>query len=95
MVPNIDLKTTCGNAATVTGSLTQNDIDGCIADEQEAHKQLAKQWAQYAGIDRDRCVRASSDYVPSYVELLTRLEMAKDAGALPDEQTSQASKQPR
>ena len=28
-VPNIDLKETCRNAATVSGTLTQNDIDIC------------------------------------------------------------------
>lgn len=89
-VPDINLKTTCDAAASVTGDTTQNDIDGCFADERDAHDQLVKQWAQYTGTDKDRCVRASSDYLPSYVELLTCLEMAKDVRSLHDGQAARA-----
>ena len=35
-VPNIDVTKTCRNSATVTGTLTQEDVDACIADEQGA-----------------------------------------------------------
>jgi hypothetical protein len=94
-VPDINLKKTCDAAASVTGDTTQSDIDGWFADERDAHDQLVKQWAQYAGTDKDRCVRASADYLPNYVELLTCLEMAKDTRSLPDEQAARTNGQSR
>jgi hypothetical protein len=87
VVPNVDVKRTCNDTANVLGGPTQNDFDGCVTDEQDAHNLLAKQWGLYAAVDKQRCVRTSSDYLPSYVELLTCLEMAKQARSLPDDQT--------
>ncbi len=46
-VPNIDVTKTCRNSATVTGTLTQQDIDICVSDEQGARDQLVKEWAQF------------------------------------------------
>jgi hypothetical protein len=86
VVPNIDLKKTCTDAASVYGgSPTQNDINTCVSDEQDARGSLVKQWGQFAGNDKQMCVRMSSDYLPSYVELLTCLEMAKQAKQLPNQ----------
>jgi hypothetical protein len=87
VVPNVDVKKTCDQTANVIIGSGQSDLDGCLTDEQDAHNLLVKQWAQYAAIDKQRCVRASSDYLPSYVEMLTCLEMAKQAGSLPEDQT--------
>jgi hypothetical protein len=84
-VPNIDAKKTCRNSATVTGTLTQGDIDTCIADEQGAHDQLVKEWTQFSGSVKGQCVQASTAYLPSYIEMLTCLEMAKQARSLPEE----------
>jgi hypothetical protein len=94
-VPNIDVKKTCRNSATVTGTLTQDDIDSCISDEQGARDELVKQWAQFSGTGKDRCVRASADYLPSYIEMLTCLEMAKQAKGLPEEKAQHPSRQRR
>jgi hypothetical protein len=86
-VPNVDVKKTCEQTANVIIGSGQSDLDGCLSDEQDAHNLLAKQWSQYAPIDKQRCVRTSSDYLPSYVELLTCLDMAKQTRSLPDDQT--------
>jgi hypothetical protein len=95
-VPNIDLKKTCRDAATASGAApTQNDIDICIADEQGARDELVKAWAQFSGTAKARCVRASTDYSPSYVEVLTCLSMARDAKGLPEETTPRLRKQRR
>lgn len=87
-VPNIDVKKTCRNSATVTGTLTKNDIDICIADERDAHDQLVKDWTQFSGVVKTQCVQASTAYLPSYIEMLTCLEMAKQARSLPEETTT-------
>jgi hypothetical protein len=94
-VPNIDVKKTCRNSATVTGTLTQNDIDACIADELGAHDQLVKEWAQFSGSVKAQCVQASTAYLPSYIEMLTCLEMAKQAKGLPEEKAQHPGKQRR
>ncbi len=54
-------------------------LDRCIADEAAARDQLQPQWIQFAPQDKAVCMReTSTDGSPSYVELLTCLEMARD-----------------
>jgi hypothetical protein len=54
--------------------------DVCIKTETAAHDDLAKQWAQFPAADRARCVQlATMSKMPSYVQVLTCLEMARDA----------------
>ncbi len=94
-IPNLDVKTTCRNEAAAIGTPTKNDIDICVADEQGARDQLLKEWAQFSGTAKERCVRASTGYSPSYIEVLTCLSMARDAKGLPEEKTQRPSKQRR
>jgi|HubBroStandDraft_5_1064220.scaffolds.fasta_scaffold1283631_1 hypothetical protein len=84
-VPKIDLGKTCRIAASVIGAPTKNDIDVCIADEQDAHNQIVKDWGQFPAIAKDRCIRASTEYLPSYVEMITCLQMTKDAKDLSED----------
>jgi hypothetical protein len=94
-VPKIDVKKTCRNAATVTGTLTQQDIDACIADEQGARDELVKNWSQFSAAARANCVHTSTDYLPSYVEVLTCLSMARDVKNIPEEKAPSPSKRRR
>ena len=51
----------------------------CADDEQAARDQLQPLWAQSGAADKATCVKETSlDGTPSYVELLTCLEMARD-----------------
>src|SRR5580704_19206379 len=86
-VPNVDLKNTCKNAATVNATVTQQDIDICVRDERDAHDQLVKEWAQFSGTSKGQCLHVSIAYLPSYIEMLTCLEMGRDAKKLPEETT--------
>jgi len=56
------------------------DIDRCSRDEATALRQLQREWTSFAGADKGTCVGGSTvgDFA-SYVELLTCLEMARDA----------------
>ena len=66
------------------GSGAVQTFETCIKEEQAAHDQLAKLWAQFAPSDESSCVRETRiGGSPSYVELLTCLQMAKDVKALP------------
>jgi hypothetical protein len=94
-VPKIDLGKTCRIAASVIGAPTKNDIDTCIADEQDAHNEIVKNWAQFPAVAKERCVRASTEYLPSYVEMITCLQMTKDAKDLSSEETVQRPRRRR
>jgi len=78
-VPKFDVEPSC-QAATAAASLPGRDSAACQRDEQDARSTLQKDWNKYSGQDQTRC----ADFVavggaPSYVELLTCLEMAKEA----------------
>jgi len=54
--------------------------DVCVKSEIAARDDLAKQWAQFPAADRARCVQlATMSKMPSYVQVITCLEMARDA----------------
>ncbi len=82
-VPAFDVVLACrraGEAAVAPGRTSE----GCQNDENRAKETLQKQWGDFADADRARCTRVSGMGGPSsYVELLTCLDMAKTARALP------------
>src|SRR5262245_18241024 len=92
-VPTIDVQKTCRAAASVTSSVTtQRDIDICVSSEQKAREQMVKDWSQYAGADKARCVQAGPRvYLPSYVEWLTCLEMETAVKKMREENKTPAS----
>ncbi len=78
-VPNIDINKMCRTSVQGSGSV-EADIRSCVNGQTDARDQLLKQWAQFQASDRARCVSmATTGYLPSYVELLTCLEMFRDA----------------
>jgi hypothetical protein len=57
----------------------------CADDEAEARDQLPPEWAQFDARDKATCLsEANIDSTPSYVELLTCLEMARDVKKSPE-----------
>jgi hypothetical protein len=62
-----------------------------VSDEQAARDQLQKDWASFPASDKARCIQPK-EYLPSYVEWLTCLEMTRDVRAMrkgqPDTSTS-------
>jgi len=83
-VPKFNVDQTCHRAGEVSVSLGRSAGD-CRRDEEDAHSKLQQDWAQYSPAQRTGCVRFSSlGSSPSYVELLTCLEMAKQAKELPE-----------
>jgi hypothetical protein len=56
------------------------DFGRCSQDEAEALEQLRANWAQFTGADKSTCLSVATDAgFASYVELLTCLEMAREA----------------
>jgi hypothetical protein len=77
-LPRYDIERTCRAAlSAMTGILT--DTKACSGDEQTARETLLKTWHNFAAAERTRCAEtARLSPEPSYVELLTCLEMARD-----------------
>ena len=58
------------------------EVDRCSEDEGAALRDLQQDWIQFAGSDKRNCtVEATTSGFASYVELLTCLEMARDAAS--------------
>jgi hypothetical protein len=68
--------------AMVAATGTDSDTYGsCMSDENDARKQIEKDWATYPAADKARCIQPR-DYTPGYVEWLTCLEMERDVKAM-------------
>lgn len=82
-LPAFDTNASCHAAAAVSAAINRNE-DVCKKDEQDARAKLDEQWAQYAAADKAHCGALSrTGGAPSYVEMLTCLELATAARQLP------------
>jgi hypothetical protein len=76
-VPSFDVGPACRAPVDVVGI----SAESCLNDEKEARQQLAKEWSHFSARDKEMCTDETKSYNPSYVELLTCLESARDAEA--------------
>ena len=84
-VPKFNVERTCRPAA-VASVLPGRDASACQRDENDARNKLEQDWAQIQRCTTQHCAGfAALDRAPSYVELLTCLEMAKQSKELPEE----------
>ena len=76
-LPVFDVKQECRAPASVTPG------QRCLGDEQSARAELTTKWSSFADGDRGHCIgEATAGGSPSYVDLLTCLEIARDARLL-------------
>jgi hypothetical protein len=86
-VPTINIAPTCQAAAKGSVGM-QQDFDSCRKSEEAARDILVKEWNSYLAADRGSCFRLTTTGTPgTYTELLTCLEMKRDARKLPDTTT--------
>jgi hypothetical protein len=76
-LPSIDIEKMCRASEVALFGDNNITLDTCLGDEQAAHEQLVKGWATFAAADKVHCV-LPAEYLPSYVEWLTCLEMETD-----------------
>ncbi len=82
-VPQFNVEPGC-RAAGVAAIAPNRTPDSCKHDENEAKAKVEQEWSQFSATDKSHCVQLSRlGGAPSYVELLTCLEMAKAAADLP------------
>jgi hypothetical protein len=92
-MPEFNIDPTCRAAATAAISPNRN-ADSCKRDELTARDKLNQEWGQFTSAQQARCVSLSGQGgAPSYVELLTCLELAKESQSLPpgDRMTGQGT----
>jgi hypothetical protein len=77
--PRLDVTPSCEAAAR--GAISAGrDKDSCLNDEQTAENVLAQNWSNYDAADKSQCVGNVKTGGPaSYVELLSCLEIMRDA----------------
>jgi hypothetical protein len=84
------LRIQCQNS-TSSGPAGRPQYQACLGatrrHEQDARSKLEQDWSQYSAAQRNHCDGLVTDLggAPSYVELLTCLEMAKQAKELPED----------
>jgi hypothetical protein len=84
-LPKFDVERTC-RPASAAAVLPGRDASACQRDEQDARNKLEQDWSQYSTTQRNHCKGfVALDRAPSYVELLTCLEISKQANDLPTE----------
>jgi hypothetical protein len=77
--PKLKVDTSCEAAGRGAVMLGRNK-EACLADETAAQDTLKENWAKYSAIDKTQCVgMATNGGPPSYVELLSCLEIMRDA----------------
>lgn len=74
-VPHLNIEGSCRDAENSIGQAPDQTYKNCLADENEARATLVKKWSQFKPPTRRNCVEAGAFPNPSYVELLTCLEM--------------------
>ncbi|MBV8765028.1 MAG: hypothetical protein JO137_10815 [Hyphomicrobiales bacterium] len=77
-LPKLDIKGTCRRAQPLTGQ--QSAYQGCINDETDAQRELSRTWFDFKPGPRSTCTQETHiGGAPSYVELLTCLQLDKQA----------------
>jgi hypothetical protein len=82
-VPKLNFTPSC--RASADGILgVKQDIDSCIQSENAARDELAKQWSSFPAADRASCTHlVTMAGGGTYTELITCLEMKREAAKLP------------
>jgi hypothetical protein len=81
-VPKLDVAQSCHAAQAFSGEDNNLAYKGCMQDEQDALKQLRQKWSSFKAEDRQTCLAQGLSPMPSYVEILTCIEMYDSASIL-------------
>ena len=80
--PKLNVNPSCDAAARGAVTAGRNK-EACLADERTAEDALAKNWSKYNVADKTQCIgNVRTGGPPSYVELLSCLEIMRDSKAI-------------
>lgn len=76
-LPRFDIEATCKTAQPLTPE-DRNPYEGCMRDEVDAERQLKGMWSSASASHRETCGQeAQIGGTPSYVDMLTCLQLAQ------------------
>jgi hypothetical protein len=75
-IPVLDMARTCRAAQDYGTTDPKQTFRNCMLDEKEARTQLNQKWSKFKATSRRSCIPPRP--IPSYVEMLTCLEMYQD-----------------
>lgn len=92
--PKLDVESTCKAAQRAQVSISDNaSLEGCLQSERGAQKELKKNWGKYPGSAKNQCSQQfKAGGSPSYVELVTCLELA--SGTVPTQERDASAQSP-
>ena len=90
-VPNLDVEKTCQSAqAAGSGVSDRASYDGCLRSERSAKQQAEEHWDKYTGPAKRQCeAQFKAGGYPSYVEMITCLELA--SGTVPGQDPAKSN----
>ena len=92
--PQFDLVKSCQSGGALWGSPRQAS-ESCVRSEQEARTTLENSWNEIFLADRTHCsLLVSTGGPPSYVELLSCVEMTREARAFREQRATKAAEPP-
>ncbi|SEF10207.1 hypothetical protein SAMN05444161_8394 [Rhizobiales bacterium GAS191] len=78
--PKLDINATCRRAIPLLGDSDNSPYQGCMRDEMDALSELSKSWATFKPGAQAVCTQETRiGGAPSYAELLTCLQLDKQA----------------
>ncbi|TAL81091.1 MAG: hypothetical protein EPN75_05340 [Beijerinckiaceae bacterium] len=77
-VPKLNVESSCHAAETYGMTDPKKTYKNCMVDEDQARKTLQSKWSHYKVKTRRACLAAGQNPSPSYVELLTCIEMTEE-----------------
>src|SRR3981081_356464 len=93
-VPTFEVESFCRRVAAMAKAV--GDVEICLRKEREARDQLVQQWTQFSTTDRSYCRElTTTGFDPTYTELLTCLELQRDARSLREKDTETAGASPK
>jgi hypothetical protein len=76
-LPRFDIEATCRGVPSLGAD--NNPVQACIQDESAARDQLRAEWASFSPANQRECVSETEIAgLPSYVDVLTCLQMYRD-----------------
>src|SRR5262249_46330898 len=91
-VPKLNVEPTC-RAAAKAGEGLDAKFSQCMAQEESARVKLQGEWLTFSASSRSSCASvASGSDIQSYVELLSCLELERDAAKLEKDETRKSGR---
>ena len=80
--PKLDIEGTCKQAEALGRAGPQSSYTTCMKLEKDAFVQIEQGWSSFSAASRANCVQEGSAVLPSYVDILTCLQM-NEKGSIP------------